>query len=271
MSNLPPIAYTIAGSDSCCGAGAQIDLKVFSNLNVHGCSILTVITAQNTIGISDVFYLPNTIIKEQYESIINDLPPNALKISMVGNGIEIIVEKLKNFKKPIIFDPVISSTSNYNFINEEQISRIKKDLLPLCTLITPNLPEAKKLIGRDDLPVEDIAKCIIDYGPSVVLLKGGHSNEINSRDFLYDGENKFFLESPRITNKSFHGTGCVLSAAITSYISKGKSVVDSTIEAKTYLNQLLNKSPQIGKGSILISVEPPCNDSYYKPNIVCVD
>ena len=271
MRDLPPIVYTIAGSDSCSGAGAQIDLKVFSKLNIHGCTIITVITAQNAIGVNDVFYLPNKIIEDQYKSIIDEFPPNAIKISMLGNGIEIISEKLKNLRKSIIFDPVINSTSNYNFINEDQLSKIKKDILPLCTLITPNLPEAKKLIGRNNLSIEDTAKCIMDYGPSFVLIKGGHSNGNNCSDFLYDGENKLFLESPRIKNKSFHGTGCILSAAITSFISMNKSVIDSTIEAKTYLNQLLNTSYKFGNGSRLISVEAPCNDSYYKPNILCVD
>lgn len=271
MNNIYPIAYTIAGSDSSGGAGVQADLKVFSKLNIHGCSIVTVVTAQNTAAVNNVEFLSEKIIEEQYDSLICDLPPNALKISMVGKAVELLIEKLILLKQPIIFDPIIDSSSNYNFINEEQLLKIKSHFLPMCSLITPNWPEAKKLIGQDKYTVEDSAKCIIDFGVKAVLIKGGHINDVICRDFFYDGENKFYLESPRLKNKMFHGTGCVLSAAITSYVAMGKSLTDAIILAKAYLNQLLNNSPKIGMGDRLISIKVPCNDCQYKPNIVCLD
>ena len=271
MNNTYPIVYTIAGSDSSGGAGAQADLKVFSKLNTHGCSIITVVTAQNTQGVNDAIFLSNEIIESQCDSLIHDLPPNALKISMVGNALELLIKKLIYLKKPTIFDPVIDSSSKYNFINKKKLSKIKSHLLPLCSLVTPNLPEAKKLVGHDRYTIEDIAKYIIDFGSGAVLIKGGHAEDAICKDFFYDGKNKFYLESPRLKNTMFHGTGCVLSAAITSYIALGESLTDAIILAKAYLNQLLNNSPEIGNGDRLISIQVPCNDSQYKPNIVCFD
>ena len=123
MNNTYPIVYTIAGSDSSGGAGAQADLKVFSKLNTHGCSIITVVTAQNTQGVNDAIFLSNEIIESQCDSLIHDLPPNAIKISMVGNALELLIKKLIYLKKTTIFDPVIDSSSKYNFINKKNCQK----------------------------------------------------------------------------------------------------------------------------------------------------
>ncbi len=250
---------SIAGSDSGAGAGIQSDLKTFHNHGVYGVTVITSITAQNTMGVQKSFELPANIIDAQLKSIFADFKINAVKIGMLLSErvINVISKYLNDSGScPIIIDPVILSKNKFSLLNEEGIEALKKKLFPLAYLITPNLYEAETLSGikiRSTKKLETASKIIQSYGCKNVLIKGGHFTDSSGlkkgTDLLYDGKNFSQFPSKIIQTKNTHGIGCVLSSAIASNLALGKNLNESIISAKKYIVKQLIKNVKIGKGT----------------------
>ncbi len=247
-------ALSIAGSDSCGGAGIQADIKTMTMNGVYAMSAITALTAQNTTGVIGVLESSPEFLKQQLDAVFEDIYPDAVKIGMVSSAelIEVIAERLRHYKaKNIVVDPVMVATSGSALIKTDAVSTLIKELLPIATLVTPNIPEAEVLSGISINNKEDMisaAKQIGDtYGCSV-LLKGGHSiNEAN--DLLYDSGGCRWFEGKRIDTRNTHGTGCTLSSAIASNLSKGFDLTESVQRAKDYISGALSAMLDLGKGS----------------------
>lgn len=244
---------TIAGSDSCGGAGIQADIKTMSAMGVYGMSVITVVTAQNTLGVSGVFEMPKDIVEEQLKAIFEDIEVDSVKIGMLS-GIEIIktvTDSLKKYKaENIVIDPVMLSKNKYKLLKEEAFAEMQR-FIGIGTLVTPNIPEAEVLASMKINNEEDIieaAKRIQKFGVKNVLVKGGH-REDNCTDILLmeNGEIiKYF--GTRIDAVNTHGTGCTLSSAIASLLAKGNSIEESVRGGKEYITQAIKDSFSIGSG-----------------------
>ena len=248
------VALSIAGSDSCGGAGIQADIKAMTMNGVYAMSAITALTAQNTTGVWGIQESTPEFLRLQIEAVFRDIVPDAVKIGMVSSTelISVIADTLKLFKaKNIVLDPVMISTSGSTLMNPDAISVLTERLFPLATLVTPNIPEAEILSGimiNEDSDVKKIAKYIADKYSCAVLLKGGHSaNDAN--DLLYaDGEFHWFY-GKRIDNPNTHGTGCTLSSAIAANLAKGFGVFESVKRAKEYISDALAAGLNLGAGS----------------------
>lgn len=247
-------ALTIAGSDSCGGAGIQADIKTMTANGVYAMSAITALTAQNTTGVSDIYEVSPEFLEAQMEAIFEDITPDAIKIGMVSSGelIKTIAENLKKYNgKNIVLDPVMVATSGAKLISDDAIATLKECLIPLATVITPNIPEAEVLSEMTISNEEDMIKAaafISDKYNCAVLCNGGHSiNDAN--DLLYsNGEYKWFY-GKRINNPNTHGTGCTLSSAIASNLAKGRDLNESVEKAKAYISGALAAMLDLGKGS----------------------
>ncbi len=250
---------TIAGSDSCGGAGIQADLKSLSANGVYGMSVITAITAQNTMGVFAVQDLDEEIIKAQIDAIFTDIIVDAVKIGMVSkiSTIVAINEKLNQYKpKNIVLDPVMISKSGYSLLKPESKSALIKKLIPLASLITPNVPEAEEILREvnSDFPdiesvadMEKAAKEMNKLGCKSVLLKGGHMQG-EAVDVFYDGFEIIHFTSERINTKNTHGTGCTLSSAIAANLALGFSMKESIKKSKQYITTAIKHSLDIGHG-----------------------
>lgn len=244
---------TIAGSDSCGGAGIQADLKTFSAHGVFGMSVITAVTAQNTEGVFAVQDISLDIIKKQIEVIFDDISVDAVKIGMVSKTetIQIIAETLSKYEiRNLVIDPVMISKSGFDLLKPDAKEALIKYLLPIATVVTPNLPEAEVITGLKIKTIEEMKKAaekIYEMGPKYVLVKGGHL-EGEAIDILYDGTNFTYYNSPRINTKNTHGTGCTLSSAIASNLGKELSINKAIEEAKKYITTAIENSFSIGKG-----------------------
>jgi hydroxymethylpyrimidine/phosphomethylpyrimidine kinase len=244
---------TIAGSDSCGGAGIQADLKTFSAHGVYGMSVITAVTAQNTQGVLAVQDISKEMILKQIQAVFDDIEVDALKIGMVSQieTINAIAESLKRYQaKNVVLDPVMISKSGFNLLIPEAMEALIKKLIPLSTIVTPNIHEAVAITGIDVKDIEDmekVAKLIFNMGPKNVLIKGGHLEE-DATDVLYDGNKITHFKSHRIDTKNTHGTGCTLSSAIASNLALGYDVVESVSKAKEYITMAISHSLEIGKG-----------------------
>ncbi|CAB1250485.1 MAG: bifunctional hydroxymethylpyrimidine kinase/phosphomethylpyrimidine kinase [Oscillospiraceae bacterium] len=247
-------ALTIAGSDSSGGAGIQADIKTMTLNGVFAMSAITALTAQNTTGVQGIFEVSPEFLKKQIDSIFTDIRPDAVKIGMVASSalIEVIAERLQFYKaQKIVVDPVMVSTSGSKLISDDAVATLKAKLLPLATVLTPNIPEAETLSGQKiSSPQEMVtaAKMISETYSCAVLCKGGHRlNDAN--DLLYrNGEYQWF-KGKRINNPNTHGTGCTLSSAIAANLAKGYDLNQSVSKAKTYLSGALSAMLNLGKGS----------------------
>lgn len=248
-------ALTIAGSDSSGGAGIQADLKTMLANHVYGMSAITALTAQNTTGVTDIMEVTPEFLAEQLDSIFTDIKPDAVKTGMVSSSqlIDIIADKLRKYKAVnIVVDPVMVATSGAKLICDDAMETLKKKLLTLATVITPNIPEGEVLAGMKITSKEDMVtaaeKISNTYGCSV-LLKGGHSlNDAN--DLLVEqGKEPVWFMGRRIANTNTHGTGCTLSSAIASNLAKGKSLEEAVKGAKNYISGALAAGLDLGKGS----------------------
>ena len=251
---------TIAGSDSCGGAGIQADLKTFSANGVYGMSVITAITAQNTMGVFKVQDIDEEIIGAQIDAIFEDINVDAVKIGMVSkiSTINIISEKLKKYKpKNLVLDPVMISKSGYSLLKPESKSALIKELIPLAYVITPNVPEALEIISEVNSEkveietVEDMelaAKEIYKLGCKNVFLKGGHMEGDKAVDILYDGENIYKFYAEKINTKNTHGTGCTISSAIASNLALGFSIEEAIKRSKDYITIAILHSLDIGHG-----------------------
>jgi len=244
---------TIAGSDSSGGAGIQADLKAFSANGVFGMSVITAITAQNTQGVFDVQDINPSVIQHQIEAIFDDIRVDAIKIGMVSRPetIEIIAKTLKKYPlPPLVIDPVMISKSGYNLLQPEAQKALIELLLPMATLITPNLPEAEVIVGYkiDTLDLmQQAARDLHTLGCTYVLVKGGHLED-DATDVLFDGETFSFLHVKRLETKNTHGTGCTLSSAIAANLAKGMCVKIAVEEAKAYITEAITHGFALGKG-----------------------
>lgn len=249
---------TIAGSDCSGGAGIQADIKAISALGGYAASAITAITVQNTCGVTGIHPVPASYVKAQIEAVMTDIKPSAIKIGMI-NDVEIvkaIAESIKEYKpKFVVFDPVMVSTSGCKLIEDKAIEAIKEELIPLSTIITPNLSEAMVLTGdsiSDAASMTAAGNKILESGCGAVLIKGGHLEGNDMCDVLcIKGENTpYIYTASKISSKNTHGTGCTLSSSIATYLALGETLQEAVRKAKDYVHKgILNgKDVCIGSG-----------------------
>ena len=250
-------ALTIAGSDSGGGAGIQADLKTLSALGVYGSSVITALTAQNTVGVSAILDVEPEFIAQQIDAVIGDIGAEAVKIGMLSRPkvITIVAERLQHWAPPwIVLDPVMVAKSGDKLLHDEAIEALKTRLLPQASLITPNLPEAAVLLGQpmpatpDDMKAA--AQGLRGLGAQAVLLKGGHLEGTTSPDLFFDGNGMTWIEGERHITRNTHGTGCTLSSAITACLAKGQGLGEAVQAAKAYITKAIRAADDldIGKG-----------------------
>lgn len=247
-------ALTIAGSDSCGGAGIQADIKTMTANGVYAMSAVTALTAQNTTGVTGIMEVTPAFLQEQLTDVIEDIWPDAVKIGMVSSSglIDVIADTIERYQlKNIVVDPVMVATSGAKLINDGAVAALKERLIPRATVITPNIPEAEVLSGRTIASAEDMvaaARAIGEQYGCAVLCKGGHSlNDAN--DLLYCGGSCQWFQGQRIENPNTHGTGCTLSSAIASNLAKGMELEEAVACAKRYISGALSAMLDLGKGS----------------------
>jgi len=252
------IALTIAGSDSSGGAGIQADLKSFSALGVYGASVITAITAQNTRGVEAIEPVSPAMIAAQIDAVFSDLNVAAVKIGMVG-GVDAIVTVASRLRRhlaerpvPVVLDPVMVAKSGDVLLPHEAIAALWEQLLPLTTLLTPNLPEAGALLecepADSDAEVLQQGRALLDLGPANVLMKGGHAHGETCTDLLL-GEGEAAFSAPRIHTKNTHGTGCSLSSAIAAGLAEGLTVLEATRAAHAWLHNAILAADTLSIGS----------------------
>src|ERR1700743_316110 len=235
-----PIALTIAGSDSSGGAGIQADLKTFAAFGVYGASVITALTAQNTQGVRGVHAVPSDFVTAQLEAVFDDLAVSAVKIGMVDElGIVEALAASLSRRKPrhVVLDPVMVATSGDRLLSPDAVKRLRSDLIPLATLVTPNLPEAAALleegIASSEAAIADQGRRLLALGARAVLIKGGHGQGSESIDYLFTSEGVIALPAPRIATRNTHGTGCSLSSAIAAGLARGEPLEQAVRPAKT--------------------------------------
>jgi hydroxymethylpyrimidine/phosphomethylpyrimidine kinase len=250
-------ALTIAGSDSGGGAGIQADLKTFQELGVFGTSVITVLTAQNTLGVQGVYPQSLEVIESQLDSVLSDIGAGAVKTGMLYSAdiIRLVARKLKFYGvRNLVVDPVMYAKGGAPLLQREAMDALKSELLPLATVITPNIPEACELLGVQQLETADIpgaaGRQLLELGPQFVLLKGGHLEGKQCVDWLVGKElpEPIAFESARIATKHTHGTGCTLSAAIAAELAKGRPIQEAIDVAKRFITAAIASSIQIGGG-----------------------
>lgn len=247
------IALTIAGSDSGGGAGIQADLKTFSALGVYGMSVLTAITAQNTLGVTAVSEIPRDVIAAQIDAVLTDIGAGAVKTGMLSSAeiIETVAECLeKHAVERLVVDPVMVAKGGDHLLRPDAVDTLRSVLLPMATVITPNIPEAEVLVGGSIKSVAEMrhaAAALLDLGPRSVLVKGGHK-EGDATDVFYDGKEWLELSAPRIQTTSTHGTGCTLASAIAANLALGQELSDAVRNAKSYLTAAIEHAFPIGHG-----------------------
>ncbi len=249
---------TIAGSDSGGGAGIQADLKTISANGCYGMSVITALTAQNTVGVSGIHPVPVDFVRLQMEAVLTDIGVDAVKIGMLFSPelIRCVADQLERFKeKQIVLEPVIVATSGDKLLQDEAIQALKEYLIPRAGIITPNLPEAEVLLGRDIKTPAEVAQAaneLAGLGCPNILIKGGHLQEEASDDLLYLGatQKNVVLQGERIKTENTHGTGCTLSSAIASLMARGEGVEEAVRQAKEYITGAVIGGAQyrIGQG-----------------------
>ncbi len=254
--NLEFSALTIAGSDACGGAGIQADLKTFAAFGVHGCSAVTAVTAQNTLGVTAIGQLPGDLVAAQIRACLDDLPVTAMKTGMLATAalIESIDAALPRDDMPmLVVDPVMVATSGDRLLDESATQALVDRLLPRATLVTPNRPEAAVLTGADaDAPVEELAERMLDLGLQAVLIKDGHGSETICRDLLAaaDGRRRSFERKRRPGR--YHGTGCALSSAICALLARGETLESSVTMAGDWLADQIAHARLPTKGELAL-------------------
>lgn len=249
-----PIALTIAGSDSGGGAGIQADLKTFERFEVFGTSILTLITAQNTQGVTEIYPLPVDIVKAQAEAVFSDFAVSAMKTGALGSTemITTVAAILRqNPDIPLVVDPVMISKHGYPLLADEAINAVKAELLPLATVLTPNLFEAERILGREIAGVEERERAALDLqamGPKAVFLKAGGLRTDEPLDILAIGGECIRLIGSLQWPRAAHGTGCTLSAAVVGRLAHGDSIAEAAATAKAYITKAIAAAPNVGKG-----------------------
>jgi hydroxymethylpyrimidine/phosphomethylpyrimidine kinase len=245
---------TIAGSDSGGGAGIQADLKAMSANGVFGMSVITAITAQNTRAVTAAYDLPLSLIEAQIDAVFDDFEVSAVKTGMLSSRdiVRTVARKLESRAvQNLVVDPVMISKSGYDLLQPDSIESVKRDLIPLARLVTPNLPEAERLTGRSIRTIDDVkaaARAIHGLGPGAVLIKGGHRLDERATDILFDGSEFTILAGEYIETTNTHGTGCTYASAIAAKLALGDSLVDAVRAAKAYITEAIRHSLAIGHG-----------------------
>ncbi|MBI4282771.1 MAG: bifunctional hydroxymethylpyrimidine kinase/phosphomethylpyrimidine kinase [Chloroflexi bacterium] len=254
-------AMTIAGSDSGGGAGVQADLKTFAALGVYGTSAITAITAQNTLGVTAVLELPPELVAAQIDAILSDIGTDAVKTGMLANSriIRVVADKLKEHGlsnpsihsgQALVVDPVMVAKGGDRLLQEEAVEALRSLLIPLATVVTPNLPEAAVLVGRSVDSLEDArqaARDIVAMGARSAVVKGGHLQG-DAVDVFYDGRRLREFTAPRIDTTSTHGTGCTFASAIAAGLAQGMAVEDAVARAKEYVTEAIRNAFPLGGG-----------------------
>ena len=249
-----PTVLTIAGSDPSGGAGIQADLKVFSALRVYGMAVVTTLTAQNTEGVREVFPLPDGALAGQLDAVLGDIPPTTVKIGMLSSrdNVEIVQQTLAQYGcRLVILDPVITSSSGATLLDSDALGVLCTQLLPLCTLVTPNLNEAEALSGqrvRTPSEMETAARGIHELSGASVLVTGGHLKGVTALDVFFDGQTMARLSGEHIDHAESHGTGCVLSAAIAAYLARGQALSDAVKDGKAFTADAIRNRLGLGRG-----------------------
>jgi hydroxymethylpyrimidine/phosphomethylpyrimidine kinase len=250
-----PVALTIAGSDSGGGAGIQADVKSMEAHGVFAASVVTAVTAQNTKAVNLSYELPERIIAEQIQAVADDLPVAATKTGMLSSAtiIETVAEHVEAHDlQPLVVDPVMISKTGFQLLKDSAIGTLRERLLPLATVITPNIHESAHLTGREILSVDDAkaaARDLYDLGPETVLVKGGHlKEEPESVDILFDGRELRTFTAPRIDTTNTHGTGCTFASAIAAHLAHGADLPEAVDRAKRYVTGALRNSLDVGGG-----------------------
>ncbi len=250
-----PIALTIAGSDSSGGAGIQADLKSFAALGVYGASVITALTAQNTRGVTGIHQVPADFVTAQIDAVFGDLAVGAVKIGMVADlaVIDAIAAGLRKWSpKHIVLDPVMVATSGDRLLAAEAVDALRKKLIPLASLITPNMPEAAALldesVAADEAAIESQGRRLLAMGCPAVLIKGGHGQGAESIDYLVTGSGAIALAAPRIATRNTHGTGCSLSSAVAAGLAKGEDLETAVRNAKAWVSAAIAAADRLGVG-----------------------
>jgi hydroxymethylpyrimidine/phosphomethylpyrimidine kinase len=249
-----PIALSIAGSDSGGGAGIQADLKAFQSFGVFGTTAITALTAQNTRGVSAVHAVPPAMVLEQIRAVVEDLRPAACKTGMLATAelVEVVADAIGAASLPnYVLDPVMVATSGARLLDTAAEGAVLELLLPLCTLVTPNLDEAAVMAGRpvrEEATMREVALELVERGAGAALVKGGHLEGDVVIDILYDGREFRRWQRPKLTSTSTHGTGCTLAAAITAGLAHGHSLERAIENGLDYVHRAIREAPGLGTG-----------------------
>ncbi|MFF1836540.1 bifunctional hydroxymethylpyrimidine kinase/phosphomethylpyrimidine kinase [Streptomyces sp. NPDC058231] len=248
----PPRVLTIAGSDSGGGAGIQADLKTMLALGAHGMSVLTAVTAQNSLGVQGAWELPVEAVRAQYRSVVDDIGVQSVKTGMLSSPalVTAVAELLSDSAVPVVVDPVSVSKHGDRLLADEALDAVRTELLPTATVATPNLDEVAQLTGvavSDEADMRRAAARLLAYGPRWVLVKGGHLPG-EAVDLLTDGDEEHWLRAPRHDNRHTHGTGCTLASAIAVGLAQGRPVPDAVRRAKEYITGAIAAGFALGAG-----------------------
>ena len=250
----PPVALTIAGSDSGGGAGIQADLKTFHQWGVYGTSAVTAVTAQNTLGVQEIHPVPTATIAAQIRSVATDLPPAAVKSGMLATAeiVRTVADAIRSHRLGCyVLDPVMVATSGDTLLERDAVAAVRDELLPLATVVTPNWPEAALLTGVTEANLSGMAmaaRVIVDAGANAALVKGGHLGGDEVVNLYWDGESEHLFRGPRIRTRHTHGTGCTLSAAIAAGLARGTPLAEAVGAAVAWVHSAIVGAPGLGAG-----------------------
>jgi hydroxymethylpyrimidine/phosphomethylpyrimidine kinase len=249
------VALSIAGSDSSGGAGIQADLKTFAALGVYGTSAITAITAQSTVGVVEAFALSADLVTAQIEAVAGDIDVHAVKTGMLAEAaiVEAVAAAIKELDLPfLVVDPVIASTRGDRLLDDDGVQMLRRELLPLAYVVTPNIPEAEALSGRRILSKEDAeeaARRIHDMGTTAVIITGGHRSDTDHvSDLLFDGQRFSTFRTARIDTPNTHGTGCTFAAAVAAYLALGQDLASAAEHSQQYVAGAIQHALEIGRG-----------------------
>ncbi len=254
MNRPPPVVLTVAGSDSGGGAGIQADLKTFHRWGVYGASSVTSVTAQNTLGVDEIHAVPSAAVAAQIRSVAADLGPVAVKSGMLATratAVAVAAALRRGSLGPYVLDPVMAAASGDALLEPDARDAVRRELLPLAAVVTPNWPEASLLTGIRDATLEGMARAaraLVDAGAGAALVKGGHVGDGDVRDLYWDGRTERVFEGPRIPTRHTHGTGCTLSAALAAALALGSPLADAAEAAVRWVRDAIASAPGLGRG-----------------------
>lgn len=248
----PRVVLTIGGSDPTGGAGIQADLKTFQHFGVHGLSVITAVTVQNTTGVISTNPVSAELVQAQLNALSEDIAIDAIKIGMLTTAdvVDVITNFVKKQDVPMVLDPILASSNSVRFLDDATLKALKNTVCPLVSIITPNIPEASALTGiyiNSEADMLRTALRLNEAGAKCILLKGGHATGPEARDLFFDGTEIEWLTAPR-SAKQVHGTGCVLSSAIASGLALGMPMRDSVIAAKDFITEMIEAAAPLGRG-----------------------